>query len=62
MLIMLDKRQLQREMRATGASTSTEKGHVLSEEEMEEIWSDIQSMITPSWMVSVLSNLGSRIS
>jgi len=59
MLIMLDKHQLQREMCATGASTSTEKGHVLSEEEMEEIWSDIQSMVTPSWMVSVPSNLGS---
>ena len=59
MLIMLGKRQLQREMRATGASTSTEKGHVLSEEEMEEIWSDIQNIVTPTWMASVPSNLGS---
>jgi len=54
----LAQRQLQQETRVTGAETSTDKGHVLSEKEMEEIRSDIENMVTPTWMTSVPSNLG----
>jgi hypothetical protein len=34
-------------------------GHVLVPEEMEEIWSDIRNMVTPSWITSVPKDLGS---
>jgi hypothetical protein len=54
----LAQRQLQQETRVTGAETSTDKGHVLSEKEMEEIRSDIENMVTPTWMTSVRQTLG----
>jgi hypothetical protein len=34
-------------------------GNILVPEEMEEIWSDIRAMVTPSWITSVPKELGS---
>lgn len=39
--------------------TSTEYGHVLLAEEIEEIWSDIDQLLTPTWMTSVPFQVGS---
>jgi hypothetical protein len=46
------------ETRETGAQTSTQHGHVLSSEDMAEIWADLETILTPSWMTSVPHNLG----
>jgi len=46
------------ETRETGANTSTRHGHVLTADEMAEIWSDLEDILTPSWMTSVPRNLG----
>lgn len=42
-----------------GSSTSTVCGHVLLAEEVEEIRSDIDQLLTPTWMTSVPSQIGS---
>ncbi|CAA7270442.1 unnamed protein product [Cyclocybe aegerita] len=47
----------QTERRAPGADTSTAHGFVLSQDEVEEIWSDIRELLTPSWLTSVPSNV-----
>ena len=46
------------ETRETGAETSTQRGHVLSSEDMAEIWADLETILTPTWMMSVPHNLG----
>jgi hypothetical protein len=46
------------ETRQTGADTSTQHGHVLTTEDMAQIWADLESILTPSWMTSVPRNLG----
>jgi hypothetical protein len=38
---------------------STAHGHVLTAEEIEEIWSDIRTMVTLSWLISVPKELRS---
>ena len=56
---LLEWRLQQPEIQDIGSSTSTEYGHVLLAEEVEKIWSDIDQLLTPSWMTSVPSQLGS---
>ncbi len=46
------------ETRETGADTSTHHGHVLSSKDMSEIWADLETILTPTWMTSVPHNLG----
>ena len=46
------------ETRHSGAETSTQHGHVLSAKDMEQIWADLQNILTASWMTSVPCNLG----
>lgn len=46
------------ETRETGAETSTQHGHVLSSVDMAEIWADLETILTPTWMMSVPHNLG----
>jgi hypothetical protein len=53
------QREAQHERRECGADTSTAHGHVLTAKEMEEIWSDIRTMVTPSWLTSVPKKFGS---
>ena len=55
---LLEWRLQQPETQDIGSSTSTECGHVLLAEEIEEIWSDIDQLLTPSWMTSVPSQIG----
>ena len=40
---------------------STQHGHVFTAEEMEEIRFDIATLMTPTWMSSVPSNLGDAV-
>ncbi len=56
---LLEWRLQQHEIQEIGSSTSTEFGHVLLAEEVEKIWSDIDQLLTPSWMTSVPSQIGS---
>ncbi|KAJ3500743.1 hypothetical protein NLJ89_g9653 [Agrocybe chaxingu] len=56
---LLTWRLAQTERWAPGADTSTPHGFVLSQDEVEEIWSDIRELLTPSWLTSVPSNVGS---
>ena len=49
----------QREAQPENADASNMHGHVLVPEEMEEIRSDIRTMVTLSWITSVLKDLGS---
>ena len=49
----------QPEIQDIGSSTSTEYGHVLPAVEVEKIWSDIDQLLTPSWMTSIPSQIGS---
>ena len=56
---LLEWRLQQPEIQNIGSSTSTEHGHVLLAEEVEEIWSDIDQLLTPTWMTSVPSQIGS---
>ena len=56
---LLEWRLQQPEMQNVGASTSTESGHVLQAKEVEEIRSDIDQLLTPTWMTSVPSDIGS---
>jgi hypothetical protein len=58
---LLEWRLQQPETQDIGSSTSTECGHALLAEEIEEIWSDIDQLLTPSWMTSgsVPSQIGS---
>ena len=58
---LLDWRFRQPERQSVGAGTSTEFGHVLLAEEIEEIRSDIEQLLTPTWMTSVPSQLGSAL-
>jgi Domain of unknown function (DUF4218) len=58
-LLIVFQRLLQPETRVSGADSSTRCGQVFTDEEMESIWSDIDTLLTPSWMTSVPSNLGS---
>ncbi|PPQ82487.1 hypothetical protein CVT26_012890, partial [Gymnopilus dilepis] len=51
-------REEQVEHREAGAQSSTPCGHVLRADEMAEIWSDIEKLLTPTWMTSVPSKLG----
>jgi hypothetical protein len=46
-------------MQSVGSSTSTECGHVLLAEEIEEIRSDIDQLLTPTWVTSISSQIGS---
>ena len=46
------------ETRKTGADISTHHGHVLSSKDMSEIWADLETILTPTWMTSVPHNLG----
>ncbi|PPR02024.1 hypothetical protein CVT26_008718 [Gymnopilus dilepis] len=55
---ILSWREAQCEVRDTGAATSTLCGHVLQAGEMSAIWSDLEQMLTPSWVTSVPSRLG----
>ena len=55
---LLEWRLQQPEIQGIGSSTSTQCGHVLLAEEIEEIWSDIDQLLTPSWMTSVPSQIG----
>jgi len=45
----------QPKMQNVGASTSTESGHILQAKEVEEIWSDSDQLLTPTWMTSILA-------
>ncbi|PPQ79322.1 hypothetical protein CVT26_001092, partial [Gymnopilus dilepis] len=56
---LLTWRSLQQEIGRTGADTTTQHGHVLQSDEMAEIWSDIGQLLSPAWMTSIPSNLGS---
>ncbi|PPQ75819.1 hypothetical protein CVT26_001236 [Gymnopilus dilepis] len=55
---ILEWREEQLEHREAGAQSSTPCGHVLRADEMAEIWSDIDKLLTPTWMASVPSKLG----
>jgi len=55
---LLNWRFQQSEVQTVGSSTSTESGSVLQPAKIEEIWSDIDQLLTPTWMTSVLSNIG----
>ena len=50
--------RVQTERRDPAATTSTICGHVLQPDEMASIWSDLEQILTPSWMTSVPSRLG----
>lgn len=54
---LLSWRFQQPEMQTAGSNTSTELGHVLQPKEIEEIRSDIDQLLTPTWMTSVPSNI-----
>lgn len=43
---------------AAGGPTSESLGSVLTPDEMDELWHDIETMVTPSWLTSVPHNLG----
>ena len=58
MALIARQRLNQEERRDVGAESSTRHGHVLDLHDMEAIWSDLQSTVTPSWLSSVPSNLG----
>lgn len=52
------KREQQNEVRKLGAASSTPCGHVLQADEVAQIWSDLEHILTPTWMTSVPSRLG----
>ena len=56
---LLEWRLQQPEIQDTGASTLTQHGHVLQPSEVKEIWSDIDQLLTPTWVTSVPSQIGS---
>ncbi|KDR67603.1 hypothetical protein GALMADRAFT_79472, partial [Galerina marginata CBS 339.88] len=47
------------EQRDAGADTSTRLGQVLTDKELEQIWSDLSEISTPTWVSPVPSTLGS---
>jgi hypothetical protein len=49
--------EAQHEQWECGADTSTAHSHVLTAKEIEEIWSDIRTMVTLSWLTSVPKEL-----
>ena len=55
---LLNWRFQQSEVQIVGSSTSTESGSLLQPAEIEKIWSDIDQLLTPTWMMTVPSNIG----
>lgn len=55
---MYIQRFAQPETRDVGADTVTALGHVFDSVDMEQIRSDISQLLTPTWMTSIPSNLG----
>ena len=41
----------------TSVETSTQHGHIFTSKDMAEIWADMETILTPTWIISIPHNL-----